>query len=301
MNRSELLGHITLFESLTSDELDILGANLAERQLAPGEIVFKQGDQGGEMYLVESGSVDISVGAGSASVTVASLFAGQYFGELSLFDGMARSATATATKPTTLLKLTREDLVRFIDAYPEGAIRILAEMSNRMRKTNELMSSQVSRNVMLEHDEHLSLSDRIADKVASFGGSWYFISAFIALIVLWMVANIFMPYDRPGFMVLNLVLAVIAAGQAPIIMMSQNRQDTKSKLLAENDYKVNLKNELGISNIAKGQAEILQRLSILEKQMATTTANRGRMTSGRATDTLDPGESGRINVIINGK
>lgn len=299
MNRSELLGHITFFESLTNDELDILATGLGERHLETGQLVFRQGDSASEMYIVEQGAVDISVGAGSTAVTVASLFAGQYFGELSLFDGMPRSATATASKPTTLLTLRREDLVRFIDAYPEGALRILAEMSNRMRKTNQLMESQVSRNVINDHEEHLSWSDRVADKVAAFGGSWYFISAFVGLIALWILANIFLPYDRPGFMMLNLVLAVIAAGQAPVIMMSQNRQEMKSKLLAENDYKVNLKNELGIANIQKGQAELLQRLSILEKQMAAS-AGRGRI-PGRVTESIDPGESGRINAIINGK
>src|SRR6266568_4690247 len=196
MDRSNLLANIPLFESLTREELVTLSEGLEEKSLDSGQTVFKQGDQGGEMYIV-----------------VASLFPGQYFGELSLFDGMPRSATATATKPTRLLWLGRDDLVKFIDADPEGAMRILSEMSNRMRKTNELMSSQVSRNVVLEHEEQLTFGERIADKVASFGGSWAFIGCFVAVIVVWLLSNIFVSYDRPGFMLLNLVLAVLAAGQ----------------------------------------------------------------------------------------
>jgi len=265
--RSELLAHISLFESLTRDELDTLAKGLEEKTLAPGATVFKQGEEGGEMYIVLDGAVDIAVGEGQAAITVASLFPGQYFGELSLFDGMSRSATAVATKPTRLLWLGRDDLVRFVGSNPEGAMRILAEMSNRMRKTNDLMTSQVSRNVILEHEERLSLGDRIADKVASFGGSWAFISCFLGVLLLWLLANIFVPYDRPGFMLLNLILAVVAAGQAPVIMMSQNRQETKANLLAENDYRVNLKNEIGIGGLQRGQAELLQRLAMIEKKV----------------------------------
>jgi uncharacterized membrane protein len=265
---AELLATIPLFEALSESERDALARGLAERALDAGETVFQQGDAGGEMYLVEEGGVDITIGAGQASVVVASLFAGEYFGELSLFDGLARSATATATRPTKLLCLARADLVHFIDANPEGAMKILAEMSNRMRKTNALMSSQVSRNVVLEHDEHLTFPDRVADKVASFGGSWAFIGIFVLTIAVWMGVNIWVPFDMPGFQLLNLVLAVVAAGQAPVIMMSQNRQETKSKLLAENDYRVNLKNEIGIASMQKAVAEVLQRTTMIEKRVA---------------------------------
>jgi uncharacterized membrane protein len=265
---AELLATIPLFETLSEGERDALARGTSDRTLAAGETAFNQGDAGGEMYLVEDGAIDITIGAGSASVVVASLFTGQYFGELSLFDGLTRSATATATKPTKLLCLARQDLVKFIDQNPEGAMKILAEMSNRMRKTNALMTSQVSRNVILEHDEHLSFADKVADKVASFGGSWAFIGLFVLVIAVWMAVNIWLPFDMPGFQLLNLVLAVVAAGQAPVIMMSQNRQETKSKLLAENDYKVNLKNEIGIAGIEKAMAELLQRTSVIEKRVA---------------------------------
>ena len=146
-------------------------------------------------------------------------------------------------------------------------MRILSEMSNRLRKTNALMSSQVSRNVVQEHEGQLTLGERISDKVAAFGGSWAFICCFFGVIGVWLLSNVFLPFDRPGFMLLNLVLAVVAAGQAPVIMMSQNRQETKSTLLAENDYQVNLKNEIGIGNLQRGQAELLQRLALIEQQI----------------------------------
>jgi uncharacterized membrane protein len=277
---AELLATIPIFETLSAGERESLAGDLKERLLAEGEAVFNQGDAGGEMYIVAEGAIDITVGAGSAAVVVASLFPGQYFGELSLFDGLVRSATATATKATRVQYLGRDDLVRFISADPEGALKILAEMSSRMRRTNELMSSQVSRNVILEHDEHLTFPDKVADKVASFGGSWGFIGIFVLTIVAWLAVNIWVPFDMPGFQLLNLVLAVVAAGQAPVIMMSQNRQETKSKLLAENDYKVNLKNEIGIAGMQRSLAEVLQRTTMLEKRLTSVAAAVGGASSG---------------------
>jgi uncharacterized membrane protein len=289
MDHAELLATVPLFETLTHEHHLELAEGLEDKRLEQGQAVFQQGDEGGEMYIVVDGGVDILVGSGPSAITVASLFAGQYFGELSLFDGMPRSATAVATKPTRLLALDRDDLTRFVAAHPEGALIILREMSNRMRKTNELMSSQVSKNVIEHFDEHLSLADRVADKVASFGGSWTFIASFVGLLATWLVLNLILPYDRPGFMLLNLILAVIAAGQAPIIMMSQNRQETKAKALAENDYQVNLKNEIGIAALVKSQAESLQRLAQLEKKLDVIA--RGPRLSREATAPA-PGRSG---------
>ncbi len=155
-----------------------------------------------------------------------------------------------------------------------------------MRKTNDLVSSHVSRNVILEHDERLTFPDKVADKVASFGGSWSFIGIFVLTIAVWMALNIWVPFDMPGFQLLNLVLAVVAAGQAPVIMMSQNRQETKSNLLAENDYKVNLKNEIGIETIQRSLAEVLQRTTVLERRLASVTAAVGGATSTLPTDRL---------------
>jgi uncharacterized membrane protein len=268
MDKISVLASVPLFESLTPAELEALASGLEEKTLDAGQTVFKQGDQGGEMYIVEEGAIDITIGAGKTAVTLASMFPGQFFGELSLFDGMPRSATATATRSTKLLWLDRHDLVRFIDANPEGAMKILRELSNRMRKTNVLMSSQVSRNVLKDAEEKLTVGDRIADAVAIFGGSWAFIGWFTLFITLWLASNIVRLWDPGPFLIFNTILAILAALQAPVIMMSQNRQESKSKLLAENDYQVNLKNELGIDSIQKSSAEVLQRIVLVETQLA---------------------------------
>jgi len=205
---------------------------------------------------------------------LATLYTGQYFGELSLFDGSPRSATAAAAKHSHLIRLDRDDIVDFVNKNPAAALRIIAEMSERLRQTNELMSRQVSRNVLEEAEDSLTIGQRIADRVAKFGGSWPFIILFAMVMTVWMGINIIRmtDFDPYPFILLNLCLSTLAAIQAPIIMMSQNRQSTKDKLLAENDYQVNLKAEMEITALMRGQAEILARISFLERTITRRAA-----------------------------
>jgi CRP/FNR family cyclic AMP-dependent transcriptional regulator len=270
MTRQELLANIPLFESLTEQDLESLTARLEEVAFDAGDVVFRQGDEGSSLFLVEDGAIEISYGEGRGLISLTTLFTGQYFGELSLFDGAPRSATATAVKPSRLIRLDRDDLVDFVNKNPAAALRIIAEMSGRLRQTNELMSQQVSRNVLEEEEERLTFGQRIADRVAAFGGSWPFIFLFGMIMLVWMGINIvrMANFDPYPFILLNLVLSTLAAIQAPIIMMSQNRQASKDKLLAENDYKVNLKAEMEISTILRSQSELNARIAFLERVVA---------------------------------
>jgi uncharacterized membrane protein len=270
VSRGELLANIPLFESLTAEDLASLSGRLEETDYNEGDVIFNQGDEGSSLFLIEDGAVEISYGEGKAKVRLAALFTGQYFGELSLFDGAPRSATAVAAKRSRLIRLDRKDLVDFVNKNPAAALRIIAEMSERLRQTNELMSRQVSRNVLEEAEERLTFGQRIADKVAAFGGSWTFIFLFAAMMFTWMGVNILRVanFDPYPFIFLNLILSTVAAIQAPVIMMSQNRQASKDKLLSENDYQVNLKAEMEIEALLRGQAELLARVSYVERMLA---------------------------------
>jgi uncharacterized membrane protein len=269
IDRPSLLGNIELFESLAHDNLGTLAERLDEKHFEAGDVIFHQGDPGATLFVIQSGAVEISFGEGKAAVRLATLSAGQYFGELSLLDGAPRSATATATKPTVLLALDRDDFVEFVRSDPEAALRIMSEIGERMRQTNELMSRQVTRNVLQEEEDKLTFGQRLADRIASFGGSWPFIGLFAGVMSLWMLINSAhqASFDPFPFILLNLVLSTLAALQAPVIMMSQNRQATKDKALAENDYRVNLKSELGIETLLRGQAELLARIGFVERQI----------------------------------
>jgi uncharacterized membrane protein len=272
MERIELVKAIPLFESLEDDDLHALANKLREVRVDAGHRVFEQGDEGDAMYVIEDGAVDIVAGAGKQKVTLASLFKQQYFGELALLDGAPRSATAVASRATQLLALERDDFVEFIKKRPDAALAIMHEVGERMRATNELMTRTVTRNVLEEEDQKLTWGERIADAVAAFGGSWPFIFMFGGFMLVWMVWNSLLheplAFDPLPFMFLNLFLSTLAALQAPIIMMSQNRQATKDKALAVNDFQVNLKNEVAIDKMLRNQNEVLLRLNALEQRLA---------------------------------
>ncbi|HSR98097.1 MAG TPA: DUF1003 domain-containing protein [Kofleriaceae bacterium] len=276
MDRIELLQSIPLFESLERDDLNALAGRLREVSVEAGKTVFAQGDEGDAMYVIETGAVDIVTGAGKQKVTVASLFKQQYFGELSLLDGAPRSAAAVANRATHLLALDRDDFVEFIKRRPEAALSIMHEVGERIRATNELMTRTVTRNVLEEEDKKITMGERVADAVAAFGGSWPFIFIFGGFMGMWMLWNSILKeplaFDPLPFMFLNLFLSTLAALQAPIIMMSQNRQSTKDKALAVNDFQVNLKNEMSIDRILRGQNELVQRLASLEQRIAPARA-----------------------------
>ncbi len=275
MDRIELLKNIPLFESLDDDHLTLLAGKLRESKVAADQQIFAQGDEGDAMYLIEDGAVDIVAGTGKQRVVLTSLFKQQYFGELSLLDGAPRSATAIAARDSSLLALERDDFVDFVKRRPEAALSIMHEVGERMRATNELMTRTVSRNVLEEEEQKLSLGDRVSDAVASFGGSWPFIFLFCGFMGIWMVWNSIgsdvkdggLAFDPLPFMFLNLFLSTIAALQAPVIMMSQNRQSVKDKALAVNTYQVNLKQEVSLDKLLRGQSELVQRLGQLEARL----------------------------------
>jgi uncharacterized membrane protein len=137
-------------------------------------------------------------------------------------------------------------------------------------------NSILSENIQDELESELTLGQRIADKVASFGGSWTFIIAFFSFILIWMMVNIWFlatkPFDPFPFILLNLLLSCLAAIQAPIIMMSQNRQEQKDRQRGEHDYKINLKAELEIQILSEKIDHLLvhQNKKLLEIQEIQT-------------------------------
>lgn len=271
MDHTALLGAINLFESLAPADLEALSSRLEEVRFQAGDTIFQEGEPGGRLFLIQEGSVDISFGQGKELVRLANLVPGQYFGELSLFDGEPRSATARAARPCLLLALDRKDFMEFTAKHPQATVSVMGELAQRLRQTNAAFSSQVSRNVLQEAEDQLTFGQRVADRVASFGGSWPFIGTFAALMAVWMTVNSLLDqaFDPYPFILLNLMLSTLAALQAPVIMMSQNRQSTKDKLLAENDFQVNVKSEIGIQALLKGQSELIARVALLERQLVT--------------------------------
>ena len=259
----EALRSVPLFASLDDNAARELRSLLSEKNVSRNTRLFRQGDMGDAMYLIESGRVRISIrDHDKKDLVLAELAQGDFFGEMSLIDGRQRSADAHVIEDSRLAILSRQAFLLFVRSNPDIALEMLSALSDRLRRTDELLRSRVSRNANDEERARATISDRAADLIAEFGGSWKFIGVSIALILFWIVFNSYIlvqGFDPAPYQMLNLVLAVIAGMQAPIIMMSQNRQGEKDRLRADLDYQVNLKNELSL-------AEVLRRLDVIESE-----------------------------------
>ena len=151
-------------------------------------------------------------------------------------------------------------------------VKELLDVTDKEFTDEELIHELIATNITMDNkkEEKLSLGQRASDAVAKFAGSWAFIFSFIAVMLIWMVVNLLLAsraFDAYPFILLNLVLSCIAAIQAPLIMMSQNRQEAKDRERAENDYKVNLKNELIIDDLHRKMDLILENQRKLNRRL----------------------------------
>ncbi len=259
----DTLRHVPLFESLDDEAAAELCHLLESIDSRAGSVLFRAGDEGDAMYLIERGKIRICVRATDGhEVTLTELEHGDFFGEMALLDGQRRSADAVVAEDARLAVLSREHFLSFVRSNPNVALEMLTALANRLRHTDELLRHSATRNVNVEEAARLTLADRAADIIAEFGGSWKFIIFEIGLFLLWVLLNTWLlsdkVFDPYPYVFLNLVLGIICGLQAPIIMMSQNRQSHKDRLRADLDYQVNLKNELALQ-------EILDRLKTLER------------------------------------
>jgi CRP/FNR family cyclic AMP-dependent transcriptional regulator len=251
-----LLRSAPLFAALDDAAVSELSGYLHPVELKAGSNLFRVGDAGDAMYFIESGRVRITVtDADGREVILASLGHGDFFGEMAMLDGHGRSADANVTEDARLAVLTRENFLTFVSSDSRIVLEMLSAITRRLRRTDDLLRHRVSRNANEEDAKHLTLADRAADKIAEFGGSWKFIAFEVGLFLSWMAANTWLltktGFDPYPYVFLNLVLAIICGLQAPIIMMSQNREAQKDRLRADLDYQVNLKNEMLLGEILR--------------------------------------------------
>jgi uncharacterized membrane protein len=257
MLKAALLGRIPLLAGLSDEERSSLAERLAERMVPAGGVVVSKGDHGTSMFIVLSGSARIFVPATATAaapvVTLKEIGPGEYFGELALFDDQPRSATVSAITDTWVAELTRDDLLTYLQRSPSALAAMMREMSIRLRATTMLLSDRVAKDVAREMEEQLTWGQRLSDRVAMLNGSWAFILFVIGLAIGWASMNFFLPqpFDPYPYQFFNLFLAILVALQGPLIVMSQNRQALKDRKQSEQDFRVNLKNEVGIEHILR--------------------------------------------------
>jgi len=230
--------------------------DLPRHSFRAGQTIFRQGDASGAMYVIESGEVQIRLfGDMAQALPLQDLRAGEFFGEMSMFDRRPRSASAFALTDVVVVELHYDTFMEFLSSRPLAAMAIFRTLSERLRVTNAMLSGQAARNVDDELDRSRNWSERLSDAVARLNGSWVFIGILMVAISLWFLLNSFLltaaPLDPYPYQFFNLILGVLVGLQGPIIMMSQNRQAIKERARADTDYRVNLKNELNIEKIVR--------------------------------------------------
>ena len=254
---TDVLKNVPIFQLFDDEELAELASQIDQKTYAAGQHIFKAGAPGGEMHVVLSGQVQTYINDEDGhKVVLDDVNPGDWFGELSLLDSEPRSASAVAVTQTRTCLINREDLQLLFTKKPSAALDVLATLSRRLRKTDSIIAQRTARNTNVVIEERLTLGDRIADAVARFGGSWAFINTFMVLMLAWMALNTWTwlaphAFDPPPYIGLNLILSMLAALQAPIIMMSQNRQDSKDRVRADIEYEVNVRAELEINDLQK--------------------------------------------------
>ena len=266
-DEAQSLARVPLFKRLEAHELEHLAEEIDQVNYKAGDTIFNEHDRGDALYILEEGNVRIWVyDEDVKEVTLAQLKPGDFFGELAVLDRGERSSSATAVTDIHLHRLSSDDFQKFLTDHPDAAIDVICEIAQRMRQTNLLVSQRASRNINVEMEAKSTIGQRIADRVASFGGSWTFIIIYLTFLICWMAFNTFVlvhyghgeegaQFDAYPYILLNLMLSMTAALQAPIIMMSQNRAAEKDRLAAEQDFKVNLKSELMLEELIRKQRE----------------------------------------------
>ncbi|MCK9408727.1 MAG: DUF1003 domain-containing protein [Bacteriovoracaceae bacterium] len=263
MITKEFLSKIPIFKFLPEEDHVSLVSLWKMKTLNAGEVLFRKGEPGSSMFMIEEGEIEIilPVDPPVNEVLLSTLKEGEFFGELSLFADTPRTATARAQANTKLVEMQRGDFITFVMERPSIGISMLSEMAKRLQMTNELISSLAAKNPNEEIEEKLTFGDRIADKIAEFGGSWSFIISFGVFMALWIGINVVQilvqPFDAYPFTFLNLMLSTVAALQAPVIMMSQNRAQKKDRLKADLDYQVNVKSELMLQQMHQKMDRLL--------------------------------------------
>jgi CRP/FNR family transcriptional regulator, cyclic AMP receptor protein len=251
----EVLKHVPLFALLDEEETAVLASQVRLKTFSPRQRIYKIGDSGGRAYVVVSGRVRVStVDQDQQEVVIDEPSHGEFFGFASMLEQTPHQTQAEAVDEVVCLEVNRNDIAVLLQRKPLAGMDMLQVLGRQFHASQQLVRLRANRhpNEVIEKDA--TFGERIADSVAGFGGSWTFIITFAISMAIYMVVDSVLgkrAWDPYPYILLNLFLSMLAAIQAPIIMMSQNRQDTKDRLRGELDYDVNRRSEAEIQGLAR--------------------------------------------------
>jgi len=250
----EALKHVPLFALLDDEETAVLAGQVELKKFAPRQRIYKMGDAAGEAYVMVSGRVRVTtLDEDHQEVVVDEPSHGEFFGFASMLEQTPHQTTAIALEESQCLEVDRHDIAVLLQRKPMAGMDMLTVLGKQFHASQQLVRVRANRNPNEVIEEKATFGQRIADRVAGFGGSWTFIIIFLSVLVIYSAVNIILgrsAWDPYPFILLNLFLSALAAIQAPVIMMSQNRQDTKDRLRSELDFDVNRRAESEIQGLA---------------------------------------------------
>jgi CRP/FNR family transcriptional regulator, cyclic AMP receptor protein len=264
----QTLRQVPLFALLDDDEIAVLAGQVEVRNFAPRQRIYKMGDAGGRAYIMVSGAVRVTtVDEDQQEVVVDEPGVGEFFGFASMLDQTAHQTSAAAVEPTVCVEVDRHDITVLLERKPHAGMDMLAVLGKQYHGSQKLVRVRSSRNPNEVIEEQTTLGQHIADEVAKFGGSWRFIISFGVVLIAYTATNVRLgssAWDPYPFILLNLFLSMLAAIQAPVIMMSQNRQDDKDRLRGELDYAVNRRAEAEIQALSRKLNQLGEKLEDVE-------------------------------------
>jgi len=265
----EVLRRVPLFELLDDEEAAVLAGQVDLKRFAPRQRIYKMGDAGGRAYVLITGSVRVTtVDEDHQEVIVDEPLHGEFFGFASMLDQTPHRTNATALEETECVEVDREDISILLTRKPMAGMDLLTVLGKQFHASQELVRQRASRNANDMIEDETSFGEHIADEVAKFGGSWRFIITFGIILVVYTAINLLMggrAWDPYPFILLNLFLSMLAAIQAPVIMMSQNRQDSKDRLRSELDFDVNRRAESEIQGLSRKMHLLNDKMDDLEE------------------------------------
>jgi uncharacterized membrane protein len=265
----EVLKRVPLFGLLDSEEAAVLAGQVELKSFAARQRIYKIGDPGGRGYIVVSGRVKVTtIDADGQEVVVDEPGSGNFFGFASMLDGSPHETSAEALEPAECIEVDRDDIRVLLEQKPSAGMDMLAVLGHHFHTAHHLVRVRSTRNPNEIIEEETTFGERVADEVARFGGSWRFIILFLTALIIYVLINQELgrsAWDPYPFILLNLFLSMLAAVQAPVIMMSQNRQDAKDRVRGELDFEVNRRAASDIQGLAHKVNLLDEKLGDLEE------------------------------------
>jgi CRP/FNR family transcriptional regulator, cyclic AMP receptor protein len=268
---TDVLRNVPLFATLDDEELGILSSQVEFRRFAAQQRIYKTGAPAPQAYVLLTGAVRVTtVDEDQQEVVVNEPAPGEFFGFAAMLEQTPHQTDAWATSDTECIEVDRSDIYVLIQRRPQASLEMLAVLGRQFHAAQQLIRSRSLRHPNEIIDEQVTFGERVADAVAGSGGSWTFIILFLIVLTAYTAVNVKLAqraWDPYPFILLNLFLSMLAAIQAPIIMMSQKRQDKKDRLRGDLDFDVNRRARSEIQGLAQKLNLMSDRLADIQERL----------------------------------